>query len=740
MNVAATRIENLEASCTELADSSALPSSCEGIQQQLFASGHFGSHSAWLDWLTAMLPRPNLPHDAPKCIDLFAGCGGLALGFEVAGFATHGFEMKSDAVRTYNHNLHGRCDESFLTVGSPDETADIIIGGPPCQPFSQIGYQQGKRDPRDGFPVFLDAVNRIRPKIAIVENVRGLIFRNKEYLRQVVFELERFGYIVYVELVNAAWYGAPQNRQRVVIVATQVGWDWPKPIVDQPVTVGVALGPSALEEAEGARILTAKVDKYIAEYEARSQCVNPRDLHLDRPSRTVTCRNLHAMTADMLRLRLKDGRRRMLTMPEARRLQSFPEWFEFQGTKLEQLEQIGNSVAPLMALALGKQAMRQLTGAFMATKPSKSSIVTSRSISLKAETPRERKLREGLAILRDLGVRLGDFTEGRQTRLVMALLSAGRMRFEDPWDAAKSYKTHGNDCLPLRTKEFYSYWNENFGTSYALGGYDDVKRLDIDELMPYGLLEMQVIPAVSKRGLTASDASAQSKATYNAGSRGYTLTASAVQLLHAVETDQWMAQLARHRANHDLAGDRLSKHPDLASAPIELPDGTLLSLSSTYHNDIQRAIVQAFLPRFAPGAEILYIANTGTKKEQNKGSRYIEPTQQVFKHDVLSSIGVDLNEKKKLPDVILFDRARNWLFLIEAVHSKNPIHHTRHQALAEISSGSSAGRVYVTAFLDRASFAKFSRAISWKTEAWIASEPEHLIHFDGERFLGPYES
>lgn len=707
------------------------------LQSQLFQSKHFSDHHAWLTWLDLMLPKPKVRDDAPKCLDLFAGCGGLALGFEVAGFNTHGFEMKPDAVRTYNHNLHGNCDETFLEVGIPNESAEIIIGGPPCQPFSQIGYQQGKKDPRDGFPIFLDAVNRLRPKIAIAENVRGLIYRNKEYLRQVISELERFGYAVYVELVNSAWYGTPQKRQRVVIVATQVGWEWPKPIVDHPVTVGTALGPSAQEPAEGARILSAKVDKYIAEYEAKSQCVTPRDLHLDRPARTVTCRNLHAMTADMLRLRLKDGSRRMLTVSEARRLQSFPEWFEFQGTKLEQLEQIGNSVAPLMALALGQQAMHQLSNSVMKTSK-KTNAVTSKSIVLEKETPRERKIRECLSILRDVGVRLGDFTEGRQLRLVMALLSAGRMRFDDPWTSAKSYVTHGLECLPLRTKDFYAYWNENFGTSYAPGGYDDVKRLDIDELMPFALLEMKIIPAASKRGQAVPDGAAPAKTTYNAGSRGYSLTPSAVQLLHAFETDQWMAQLARHRVKFGLTGDRLGKHPELTTAPIRLPDGTLLTLSPTHHNDIQRGVVELFLPKFAPGAEILYIANTGTKKEQNKGSRYAEPTQQVFNRDALAAIGVNLNEKQKLPDVILLDKAKNWLFLIEAVHSKNPIHHTRHMALAEITAGSTAGRVYVTAFLDRAGFAKFSKAISWKTEAWIASEPEHLIHFDGERFLGPY--
>jgi len=166
--------------------------------------------------------------------DQFAGCGGLALGFEAQGFRTVGFEMKPVAVQTYNANLDGRCEETFLKVGIPEGKAEIVIGGPPCQPFSQIGYQRGNRDPRDGFPVFLDAVARIAPKIAIIENVRGLLFRNKDY-RSAVREFERLGYTVHVNILKAKEYGVPQNRERVVVVASKVGWSWPERMLSAPV-------------------------------------------------------------------------------------------------------------------------------------------------------------------------------------------------------------------------------------------------------------------------------------------------------------------------------------------------------------------------------------------------------------------------------------------------------------------------------------------------------------------------
>ena len=290
-----------------------------------------------------------------KVIDLFAGCGGLSLGFEAVGFDTIGFEKLEDASETYRKNLLGHCYTQILDFETEYPNADIVIGGPPCQPFSVGGKQLGLKDSRDGFPVFLSAIEKIKPEVLLFENVRGLLYKNKWYLKEIIDQLKDWGYIVSYRLLNAKEYGVPQNRERVVVIGAK------KNVINFPakhtqkVTAGEALGELATEIPESSKFLTPSMDKYVANYEKASYCINPRDLYLDRPARTLTCRNLAGATGDMQRIKLPDGRRRRLTVREAARLQSFPDWFDFYGNETSIFYQIGNAVAPYFGLALANE-------------------------------------------------------------------------------------------------------------------------------------------------------------------------------------------------------------------------------------------------------------------------------------------------------------------------------------------------------------------------------------------------
>ena len=294
-----------------------------------------------------------------KVIDLFAGCGGLSLGFEAAGYETIGYEMVPSAVDTYNRNMKGHCHEAMLSVGQEYPHAGIVIGGPPCQPFSRFGKQLGKNDERNGFPAFIEAIRKLRPKIWMCENVRGLPEQNKEYFTQLIKEFEALGYVVDYKVVRMVKYDVPQNRERLVIVGHHGGFQFPEE-KDYKITAGEALGELAHQIPENAAFLTPSMDEYIAKYEKASKCRVPRDLHLDRPARTLTCRNLAGATSDMHRIRLADGRRRRITVREAARLQGFPDWFEFSGTEEGKFYQIGNAVPPIFAYQMAQSIIDYL--------------------------------------------------------------------------------------------------------------------------------------------------------------------------------------------------------------------------------------------------------------------------------------------------------------------------------------------------------------------------------------------
>ena len=670
-------------------------------------AGEDRSAQEWHEWLHRELPPPELPEAAPEIIDLFAGCGGLSLPFEVCGFRSIGYEMDASAVETYNRNLDGTCHEAFLTEGMPEDRqdVDVIIGGPPCQPFSQFGYQRGREDSRDGLPVFVDALRRIRPKIAIMENVRGILYRNKGYLRAAVQDIESLGYTVYAEVLKAVEYGVPQKRERVFIVASTIGWEWPARTVHAPVTAGAALGPMAFAESADSKYLTPSMDEYIAKYEEKSHCVTPRDLHLDRPARTVTCRNLGAATSDMHRLKTPSGKRRMLTVREGARLQSFPDWFEFFGTEYERCQQIGNAVPPLMGLALARQVVKALespspfgrksTGGGMRGKLLESDRITE-------------KVEQALNILRLVGVPVRDMTSRRQERVAKALLAVAGILPGGKWANATSY--FNETAEPLTTRGIIGVWNEHFGESIADASYDDVRRRDLLFLVEAGLV---------------APSAADPAADVNDGTRGYSVPLVALDLLRSYEGPDWEKSLLKFRDKAGVLKDRLSKAREFKKVPVTLPDGSEYRLSPGPHNEIQKAVIEEFLPRFSKGAEVLYIGDASKKILH-------------LDEDRLRDVGIREMGKGTLPDIVAYEEDRNWLFLIEAVHSSNPISEMRHLALRRLTEGVTSGCLFVSAFADAAGFSRFSKEIGWETEVWIASDPDHMIHFDGGRFLAPH--
>lgn len=325
------------------------------VQAILFESPH--AEHGWVEDLNRTLLLPER-YDF-TAVDLFAGCGGLSLGFECAGFKTLGYEMKTECCETYRANLHSECMNEVLTEAMDYPVADVVLGGPPCQPFSRRGKRMGKDDDRDGFPAYIAAIRKIQPKIWICENVKGLPELDNGYFKTILDQFTSLGYIVDYRVIHMAAFDVPQNRERLVIVGHHGGFRFPSPMI-HTVTAGEAIGDLLEKEVPDAEFLTPSMDRYIAAYEKASHCIRPRDLRLDEPARTLTCRNLAGATSDMHRVKLSDGRRRRITVREAARLQSFPDWYVFSGTKEQQFTQIGNAVPPLFAYRLAMSVLEYL--------------------------------------------------------------------------------------------------------------------------------------------------------------------------------------------------------------------------------------------------------------------------------------------------------------------------------------------------------------------------------------------
>lgn len=160
---------------------------------------------------------------------------------------------------------------------------------------------------------------------------------------------------------------------------------------------------------------------------------------------------------------------------------------------------------------------------------------------------------------------------------------------------------------------------------------------------------------------------------------------------------------------------------------VQIAEGQKIKLSPDRRNILIKKVIKDFCALYTPGGQMIYVGDT-----QLKWAYYDAGT--------LASLGVKIEEHGKMPDVVVYHSKTNWLLLIEAVTSHGPVNPKRRAELKELFAGSSAGLVFVTAFMDRHAMLKYLNDISWETEVWVAASPTHLIHFNGERFLGPYEN
>lgn len=210
----------------------------------------------------------------------------------------------------------------------------------------------------------------------------------------------------------------------------------------------------------------------------------------------------------------------------------------------------------------------------------------------------------------------------------------------------------------------------------------------------------------------------------NSPNAHYAISEVAYGVIIAYKTKYWKPLTKKFLSEFGNLSKTYSKERDQILIPVKLSNGKVIKLSAGKHNEVQQAIVQMFAPRFSKGAEILYLGDTAKK-------------DLYYDEESLNELNFPITQHSKLPDVIIYDRTKNWLFLIEAVTSHGPVTPKRVIEIEEFLKDCKAGRVYVSAFPDFAEFKKHTSNIAWETEVWLVEVPDHMIHFNGDRFLCP---
>ena len=315
-------------------------------------------------------------------------------------------------------------------------------------------------------------------------------------------------------------------------------------------------------------------------------------------------------------------------------------------------------------------------------------------------------INEALHILDGFGIPINGKSPRKLERMALAFLAVCDVKNRQEWQYAKSL----HDSYFLKTRDIIDFVNKHFGENISRGSYDNIRRKDLK----HPIIADIVVPAFPE-------------SARNDPKRAWTINPNYIELIRSYNSINWDDRLKLFMEGKPTLRDQLAGSREIPRIPITLPSGTLLKFGLGEHNQLQKAIIEEFLPRFGYGARVIYVGDA-----ENKFLHYDQATA--------NSIGLSKLTHEELPDVVSFSQERNWLFLIEAVHSSGPISSERIITLQPFIKKCTAAVVYVTAFLDRTTFRKFISEIAWETEVWISSEPDHMIHFDGEKFLGPYES
>jgi type II restriction enzyme len=308
------------------------------------------------------------------------------------------------------------------------------------------------------------------------------------------------------------------------------------------------------------------------------------------------------------------------------------------------------------------------------------------------------KLLEAQEILKAIGLPPAQYNE----MSALTFLAICNIKENDDWVNATK------QSLGV-TKGIMIFVNENYNKNYAPNTRETFRRNVLHQFVQARLVDYNPdtpnLPVNSPRA-------------------HYAITNEFLEVVKTYKTKDWDNSVENFISIVGKLSEVYLKERELIQIPVKLANGDVIKLSAGKHNEVQAAIVEQFAPRFANGGTLLYLGDTAKK------DLYVN-------EEKLKELGIPIDQHSKLPDVVIFDSERSWLFLIEAVTSHGPVSPKRIVELEEFLKNCKIGKVYVTAFPDMSEFKKHSSNIAWDTEVWLMEVPDHMIHFNGDRFMGP---
>ncbi len=279
---------------------------------------------------------------------------------------------------------------------------------------------------------------------------------------------------------------------------------------------------------------------------------------------------------------------------------------------------------------------------------------------------------------------------------VLSILAMAEIKPDDDWESATNNW--------IRIHDIIAFANQIYGTSYAENSRETFRKQAMHRFRTAALIEDN------------------GKAT-NSPNYRYRITDEALKVLCSIGTSNEDNELNQFLSNHDKLVDIYSSKKKMTMMPVKI-NGVNLQFSTGKHNELQKAIIEEFAPRFAQNSECLYVGDT-TEKDL------------VINVEKLKQLGFEITLHDKMPDVVLYKEDNDWIYFIESVTSVGPMDYKRILEISEMTKNVKSGKVFVTAFLDFSTYKKFAESLAWETEVWIACMPDHMIHLNGNKFLGP---